>query len=438
MKKSLYVIACLFAIVPAIGQTEVDTLYYDKEWKVVGNKVFAEYYRIFPETNDSVSRKPYRDYYITGELQSEGGFITIDRYDDSKSVFDGESTLYYKSGKIEQKLYWNRGKQEGEYIRYAENGLMLLHTYMKDNKPHGLYTQFSEDGNLCMQMEYQDGELLNDYYILSNKDGLCSKIRISDKQPIYEAPSADEQQMEYRNGEPWPYYNKNGILVGMTNTEVKDYGKYFRISIIISNNSMFPIVFGDEDINAWLSTPKGQLRQLKVWSADEYMAKVSRQQNWAMAINGLAEGMAAASAGYSTSTTNSSYIGSSSTYGRSSSYGSASAYGSGGYAYGNFSGSTTYSGNTIYSGSSTSTTRTYDGAAAYQAQVIASNRAAAYDNALLSERAAKNEGYLRKMTIYPGQTISGYIHIERHKGLSMNIYVYINDVAYPFSWNINH
>lgn len=86
---------------PIIGQTEVDTLYYDKEWKVVGNKVFAEYYRVYPVIDDSVSRKPFRDYYITGELQSEGGFITIDRYDDSKSVFDGDWTSYYKSGKIE-------------------------------------------------------------------------------------------------------------------------------------------------------------------------------------------------------------------------------------------------------------------------------------------------------------------------------------------------
>ena len=89
---------------PIIGQTEVDTLYYDKEWKVVGNKVFAEYYRVYPVIDDSVSRKPFRDYYITGELQSEGGFITIDRYDDSKSVFDGDWTSYYKSGKIEQRV----------------------------------------------------------------------------------------------------------------------------------------------------------------------------------------------------------------------------------------------------------------------------------------------------------------------------------------------
>lgn len=437
MKKIFLMFLGVLPFVATKGQSETDTLYYDKEWKVVSNKAFAEYFRVFPVTDDSVSRKPYRDYYITGELQSEGGYITIDVFDDSNSVFDGESTLYYKSGKIEQKLYWNRGRQEGEYIRYAENGLVLLHANMKDDKYHGLYTQFSEDGNLCIQMEYRDGEPLYDYYMLSNNEGLCSKIRLSDKQPIYDAPLLSEKQTEYRNGQAWPYYNKNGILVGMTNTMVKDYGKYFQISIIISNNSMFPIVFDPDGITASLTDQNGTTHDLKVLSSYEYMKKVTRQQNWAMAMNGFAEGMAAYNAGYSTSTTNSSYRGSSSTYGRSSTYGNASAYGSGGYAYGNYYGNTTYSGNTYYSGSSTSTTRTYDGAAAYQAQVIANNRAAAYNNALLSERAAKDEGYLKRMTIHPGQTIQGYVNIQRRKGTSMDIRVYIQGVAYPFSWNIS-
>ena len=232
--------------------------------------------------------------------------------------------------------------------------------------------------------------------------------------------------VEYKDGEAWPYYNKNGIMIGMTNNEVRDYGKYFQIPIIIANNSMYPIEFEPNNITASLIDKKGNERILKVYSAAEYMKKVRRSQNWAMALNGLAEGLAVANAGYSSSTTNSSYSG------YSSSYGSVSAYGSGGYAYGN------YSGNSSYYGRSSSTTTSYNGAAAYQAQVIASNRIAAYDNALLSERAAKNEGYLKRTTIYPGETISGYINIERKKGVSMTINVDINGAIYTFPWNINH
>ena len=68
--------------------------------------------------------------------------------------------------------------------------------------------------------------------------------------------------------------------------------------------------------------------------------------------------------------------------------------------------------------------------------MIASNRVAAYENALLSERAAKNEEYLKRTTIYPGETISGYINIERKKGVSMTINVDINGAVYTFPWNI--
>ena len=137
-----------------------------------------------------------------------------------------------------------------------------------------------------------------------------------------------------------------------------------------------------------------------------------RQQNWAMALNGSAEDAAASEAGYSTSTKSSSYSGHSSSNG-------------------------SHSGNSSYDGSSTSTTTSYNGAAAYQAKVIASNRIAAYDNALLSERATKNEGYLKHTTIYPGETISSYIHIERAKGTSMDIHININGAIYTFPWNIN-
>lgn len=425
MKKNIIILTLgLSVAISSIGQVKTDTLYYDKNWKGVESKHFATYFRVIADSENSSFHKRFRDFYVTGELQSEGGYIFIDKYDDSQSVFDGEWINYYKSGKVEQKGYRVKGKQEGEYIRYKEDGLILLHAYFKNDRLDGIYTEFSEDGNICVQIEYKNGEPIHDYYIISNQDGLCSKIRLSDKQPIYESPSLKEKKVEYKDGEAWPYYNKNGIMIGMTNNEIRDYGKYFQIPIIIANNSMHPIDFDPNNITAFLIDKKGNEQILKVYSAEEYMKKVRRSQNWAMALNGLAEGLAASSAGYSTATTNSSYSG------YSSSYGTASAFGSGGYAYGN------YSANSSYYGNSSSTTTSYNGAAAYQAQVIASNRIAAYDNALLSERAAKNEGYLKKTTIYPGEVITGYINIGRKKGTAMTINVNINGAIYEFPWNI--
>ncbi len=400
----IVILSCFCTANVIIGQTTLDTLYYDRDWKGC-EKVFATYYRIYTLPTDNNFKKKFRSYYITGELQSEGEYISIDKYDDSKSVFDGKFVNYYKSGKIEQKGYRIKGKQEGEYIKYKEDGLILLHANFKDDKLHGIYTEFFGDGDLCMQIEYTNGVPLYDYCTISNKDGYCSKVSLSSKQPIYETPLLNEKQTIYENGEAWPYYNKNGIVISMTNKKVHDYGKYFQIPIVIANNSMFPIEFEPNNINAKLIDKKGNEKVLKVYSAEEYMKKVRRQQNWAIALTAIGEGLAAAGAGYSTSTTNSSYIG--------SSYGT-------GYNIGSFS----------------STTITYDAAAAYQAQVIASERVASYSSSLLSDRAIKEEGYLKRTTIYPGEAISGYINIERKKGTFMTVNINIGGAIYSFPWNI--
>jgi antitoxin component YwqK of YwqJK toxin-antitoxin module len=426
MKRILSTIAMCSFVIGIYAQSDVDTLYYDKDWKGVENKAFASFYRIIPKSGDPNYRKPMRDYYITGELQSEGFYLTIDKYDDSNSVFEGDFTNYFKSGKVEIKGSRVNGKNEGEWIKYRENGLVEQKINFKNGKPDGLFTQFSEDGNLCYQMEYSNGESRYNWYMVSDQNGNCSKIRISDNTPIYESPELSEKKVEYQKGEAWPYYNKNGIMLGMTNNQVKDYGKWYQIPIVISNNSLFPIDFDPTEIKAVLVDKNGKETDLRVYSANDYMKKVRRSQNWAMALTGLAEGMAAANAGYSTSTTNSTYNG------YSSSYGSASAHGSGGYAHG------TYSGSTSYHGNSTSTTTSYNGLAAYQAQVIASNRMADYQDALLSERQAKDEGYLKLTTVNPGETISGYVNIERKKGDVLYIYVKINNAIYTFPWNVSN
>ena len=426
MNKFLISLFVSMVAISSYAQNDTDTLYYDKEWKGVESKAFASFFRVIPKSGDPNFRKPMRDYYITGELQSEGYYLSVDKYDDRNSVFDGAFTNYYKSGKVEIKGSRSNGKFQGEWIKYREDGLVEMKINYKDDKPDGVLTQFSEDGKLCYQMEYRNGEPRYNWYMVSDQNGNCSKIRTSDNTPIYESPELSEKKVEYQRGEAWPYYNKNGIMLGMTNNQVKDYGKWFQIPIVISNNSLFPVDFDPTEIRAVLVDKNGTERELRVYSANDYMKKVRRSQNWSMALAGLAEGMAAASAGYSSSTTNSTYNGYSSTYG------SASAYGSGGYAHG------TYSGNTTYHGSSTSTTTSYNGLAAYQAQVIASNRMADYQDALLSERQAKDEGYFKLTTVNPGETVSGYVNIERKKGQTLYIYVKINDAVYTFPWNVGN
>lgn len=423
----------LLLLIPVLGisaqKSSLDTLYYDKDWKGVSNSAFASFYRVLDLSDKATQKKHFRDYYITGELQSEGRYISVDKADDSKSIFDGEWIAYYKSGKVEQKGFRLNGIAQGDYTTYYENGLVKTHVTMLEGKANGILTQFNEDGSMCIEREMLNGEPKYDYYIVSNKYGYSSKISTEDNTPIWESPDLMEKKTEYRDGKPWSYYTKNGIIVAMTNDLVKDYGKWYQISLIISNHSIAPIDFDPEKITSTLIDKKGREVVLEVYSSDQYMRKVRKRQTWNMILAGIGEGLAAANAGYSQSTTTTS----SSYNGYSNSHGNAYAYGTGGYAYGGYSGTGSYYGNST----TTSTTVNYDAAAAYQAQVIARNRMANYENALLQDRAIKQEGYLRKTTIHPGESIQGYVNIKRVNGVSMTVVVDIDGAKYKFPWNVS-
>lgn len=420
----------VFVEVPVVSSPIIEPtiLYYDSNWKGVPNETFASYYRILSENADSNFRNRYRDYYITGELQGEGEYVSIDKYDDTNSIFSGEHVSYFKSGKIETKGYFDNGIPVGEYKSYYESGLMKTHVNYSDGKFNGIYTEFNEAGDMCMQVEYEYGTPKYDYYTLSNKDGYALKMKLSDNSQIWESPNESEKKVQYKDGVTWPYYVKNGLIIAISNSKVKDYGKYYKIPVIVTNHSLIPIVIDPSDIQAELTDKKGRNTMLNVLSADEYSQKIKNRQNWNKFFVGLAEGLAAANAGYSTSTTNTN-----TTYsGYANSNYNALAIGSRGYAYGHGSKNSYWGGNS----STSSKTVTYDGAAAYQAQIIASERTAAYSNALDEQREIREAGYLKKTTINPGETVSGYVNVEMKKGITLTISICINQAIYKFVWDV--
>jgi uncharacterized protein YdbL (DUF1318 family) len=68
--------------------------------------------------------------------------------------------------------------------------------------------------------------------------------------------------------------------------------------------------------------------------------------------------------------------------------------------------------------------------------MIASNRLASMEDAMWQERAQRYEGYLKKTTIRPGETVSGYLYILREKGESMKLIVDLYGAKYEFRWSL--
>lgn len=441
MKKVVlcFALGCLSWLpIRAQSDVQLDTIYYDKEWKGVGSKVFATYYRVVIE-NDSSARKMHKDYFITGELQSEGTYTSIDREDDAKSVFEGPFVTYYKSGAVEKRGTHVNGKLEGEWTWYYENGLIHQHAFLKGGEMDGIFTEFREDG-LCVQVEYAMGKPKYDYYTVSTQDGFAAKYRMKDDSPVLEQPTLAEMEVEYTDGMPIKGYAKNGIIVATGVASVQEYGKYYKVAVMIGNYTIAPIEIDPSLIRSKLVTKKGKEMALTVLSSEEYMKKVNRRQYLTLALMSMAQGAAAQNAGKSssTTTTTTSTSGTVTASGTAKTRGGAVAVGSDGWAAAGYGSTTNYRGSANYSGTSTTTSHTeaYDGAAAYQAQVLANNQIAAYDMALAKDQQAREEGYLKRTTIYPGELIAGYVCVEREKGVDLEVTIVINGIEYVFPWKV--
>lgn len=412
MKKLLLFVALFAGAIEYVyAQGKIDTLYYTKEWKYAPNKAFANFYRIAYYPADSLAKKQYRDYYVTGELQSVGNFVNIDALDDANSIFEGECINYFKNGKQSSVRNYKNGLLDGKFCVYKDDGLVETTGFYYNGQLSGICTTFLDDGAF-VQIEYMNGKPVFNYYVKGDQNGNLTKFRMSDNTPIWETPMISERKTEHKDGTPWQFYYKNGVMIALTNTTVKDYGKWHRIDMVISNNTVMPIEFNPvNNIKSTSVDKDGFTTNLEVWSSEEYLKKVNRAQIFAAVMMGLSEGLANANAGYSTSTTN--------TYHSGSAY----AYGSGGYARGN------------YSGVTTSRTTTYDANAAYQARVLSQQRMADFGNALAREQETKKLGYLKANTIYPGESISGYVHVKRIKGETVQFVINIEGAEYVFDWS---
>lgn len=203
---------------------------------------------------------------------------------------------------------------------------------------------------------------------------------------------------EYNDGKLWAYKNMNGYNVGLTCYETKDsYGRYYQIQIYIDNTNSQDVIFDPDKVNANLINKKGDTISLEVYTNEEFQKKVEVAQIFTMALYGASSGLNARNAGYSTSYS--------------------TTYSPNGYAY-------------------RTTTTHYNPNAAYQATLAANAQMATYGKMMADERVAKEQGYLKKNTIHPNESIVGYMNIKRKRGCKLIINVPLDGYVYTFEWDV--
>lgn len=196
----------------------------------------------------------------------------------------------------------------------------------------------------------------------------------------------NDVQTEWIDGKLWVYKQDECNVVGMTAYPVKDnYGKYYQVALFIMNVAVDPIIFDPADVSAMLGSGT-EIKNLEVYTNEEFQQMIERKQRRDKILYGIAAGLSAGSAGYSTTYVN-------------------------GYDY-----------------------TTYNPSAATLANIAVSNQMYQMESDMEYDKRIKEVGYLKKNTVYPGQGISGYMNIASAGDGVMEVCILVGDNEYTFQW----
>ena len=131
MKFILFVLA---SFICSTSFSQVDTLFYDKDYKGVLLKDSCDYWRVADYEN-----KVFVDYYNTGEVKAKGQFSYIDRQSDLDSKFEGTYFEFYKTGVLEgycdfKDGAYNRHQTNARVIDFYEDSSDQLESILKNER----------------------------------------------------------------------------------------------------------------------------------------------------------------------------------------------------------------------------------------------------------------------------------------------------------------
>lgn len=133
--------------------------FFNTDWKQC-DSVVASYYRLITYDEKGSPVGIVKDYYISGELQWEGRFSFLDKYDSYNSRHEGECIWYYKNGKRQTSTTYKNGIRSGLSRGWYENGTRSYESNYKEGKLNGIHVSWYESGMLQAFAYYVNGEIV--------------------------------------------------------------------------------------------------------------------------------------------------------------------------------------------------------------------------------------------------------------------------------------
>ncbi|MCC6412698.1 MAG: hypothetical protein IT270_13625, partial [Saprospiraceae bacterium] len=151
------------------------TEYFDADWNRCKQSE-ASYYRLITYELENKPKGLVKDYYISGELQSEFFCVYIDYDDEGKNFHEGQATWYHKNGKIEQIRYYYNNKVNGKNTHYFDNGQIASELMYNHGVLNGEFKRWYKTGKLAVFAVYDNGELVDNKYVEYDENGFGALV----------------------------------------------------------------------------------------------------------------------------------------------------------------------------------------------------------------------------------------------------------------------
>ncbi len=179
---------------PKIGQQVRE--YFDEKWNRCDPKQ-AAYYRLITYSAPNKPNGVVKDYYISGELQSEQYPVFIAYDDEGKTFLEGKQTFYHKNGKVEGEKYYYNNLPNGPATQYYPDGSVAAEYSFTMGVPDGDMIQYYPDGKYATIAKYENGRLHNNKYLQLTEDQMVFLVYDEDFE---------------RNRETWEFQGQPGIV----------------------------------------------------------------------------------------------------------------------------------------------------------------------------------------------------------------------------------
>lgn len=288
-------------------------------------------------------------------------------------------------------------KYDGTFKTFFPDGTTKIEYEYRNGLLEGEQLEYDDDGGKTTK-KYKNGIIQGHYYYHTTKEGIITKFSTKDDKMIWESPNTNSRKMSFNHGTNWEYYVANNIVIDAACTTINDYGKWFRIDICITNGTNEVL---DIDPTKMFINVIDDINYRQTWDYEKYMKKVQKQQTWEAALLGFSAGINTYNASYSTSTIT----------------------------------TTTYGQGHFYT--SHSTVQTYNPTGALYANTQNQIMFTQLEMQQKASNAQISDNYLRKTTLNPEETVSGYVLIERkRKDKKILVNIDINGAKYQFDWSL--